>query len=358
MYIIYTITFFVSVFITRGILPRVIKFCYDRHIYDITNTRKVHSNDIPRLGGIIFFPSLLVAGSVGLILLSILSKEALSHISLSSTFLLIGAVFIYLVGIVDDLVELGARKKFLIQTISALIVPFCGLQINNFYGLFGIYTLSPCISYPITVFIVLLVVNAMNLIDGIDGLSSSLTIVALFLFTLLYNSLNISSYVIICLALMGSIIVFLYYNVFGKANEQNKIFMGDAGSLIIGYILAFFVIKYAMDSPKIMFRSNALIVAFSPIVIPVVDLIRVAFTRLIQGKGIFSPDKQHIHHLFMAKGISMHKTLFLIVLYQILICILNFVMCYFDININIIFIIDILLYILFVLFPGLPITHN
>ncbi|MCF0178918.1 MAG: undecaprenyl/decaprenyl-phosphate alpha-N-acetylglucosaminyl 1-phosphate transferase [Bacteroidales bacterium] len=352
MYIIYIATFLISLGFTLGVLPWVIRLCYQHHLYDITNSRKLHHNNIPRLGGIVFFPALLFSGGIGGVLLIMMSQD-IESISLYSTILLIGAVLIYIVGVADDLFELGARNKFIIQAISALAIPFCGLSVNNLYGLLGLYELPLLVSYPLTIFVVLLIVNAMNLIDGIDGLSSSLTIVSLCFFALLYQLQDVSSYVVICFALLGTIAVFIYYNVWGDPIKHTKTFMGDAGSLIIGYALAFFVIKFAMDSPKnipsselfLISRANSLIISFSPIVIPIFDLIRVAFLRLFQRKGLFTPDKQHIHHLCMAKGFSMHQTLLLLLFSQMFIIAITVLMCYLGINVNVIFAINLLLYV-------------
>ena len=350
MYIIYLITFVISFLFTLGVLPWVIKLCYNNRIFDISNSRKIHSNNIPRLGGVVFFPSLLISAGLGGLLMRYVNDD-IDSIIVSSTVLLIGAFLIYLVGVADDLIELGAKKKFLIQAISALAIPFCGLSINNLYGLFGLYELPMWASYPITIFVVLLIVNAMNLIDGIDGLSSIMTLIALSLFAALYQIHGVFGYVDICLAMMGTILVFIYFNVFGEEVKKTKTFMGDAGSLIIGYALAFFAIKYAMDTPKLSDRPSAIIIALTPIIIPVFDLIRVAFKRFLQRKGIFTPDKQHIHHICMANGLSMHKTLVVLVCAQIFLCVLNLLMCELAVNVNIILIADIILYIVLLIIP-------
>lgn len=303
------ITFIVSLLCTWGTMPQLLKFCHKRRLYDTPNARKVHSNNIPRLGGVLFAPALVMGIEASIVVMTITGDD-LMPISLSAC-LLFGAVFlVFCIGLVDDLVGMEARLKFTIQLVASLCMPFCNLYINNLYGFCGIYEIPTFVGYPLTVFTSLLIINAINLIDGIDGLASGLSLITLGIFTYIFVSMDNVPFTLLTTGLMGALIVFIAYNLFGSAERNHKIFMGDTGSLILGFTFAYLCIKYAMFNP---FTTSSqlcpILISYTLVLVPVFDLVRVAFERLIQGKGIFSPDKRHIHHLFLAAGFSMHQAL-------------------------------------------------
>ena len=165
----------VAMGITFGIMPFLLDFCRKRGYYDLPGGRKVHHCAIPRLGGLLFMPSMLVA-LVSVLILSSSWWQGVLTLKVSSLAMAVGAFLIYIIGTVDDLVGMKPNHKFAVQLVAALLMPFCGLLINNFYGLFGLHELPVWFSYPFTVFVILLVVNSINLIDGIDGLASGLCI--------------------------------------------------------------------------------------------------------------------------------------------------------------------------------------
>lgn len=287
------------------------------------NGRKVHHNAIPRLGGILFTPSMMMAI---LITIPLHVKTSDMHaISTTSFILTIGIFIIYLVGLIDDLVNVQAKHKFIFQIVSSAFIPACGLYINNFYGLFGITTIPFWIGAPLTIFVFLLIVNAVNLIDGIDGLAAGLSILALgsFAFLFLYNHAS-PVFSIIAIALMGSVVAFFYYNFWGNPEKGTKTFMGDSGSLILGYMIAFLSVKYAMSNPRLKVdTSYTLLASITIVLIPTFDLIRVAFGRIRRGKAIFSPDKTHLHHKLMDCGFTMHQALYFILGLYIFFALIN-----------------------------------
>ena len=198
-------------------------------------------------------------------------------------------MLIYIIGLIDDIKGLKASHKFLIQTIAALIFPLCNLMINNLHGLFGLYELPLWASYPLTVFVILLIVNAMNLIDGIDGLSSSLSIIMLLVFAFLFHQLNAPLFVLLSVSLTGALIGFFYYNYYGRIGK-NKIFMGDTGSLFIGFVIAYLAIKYQMKGWVNITNGDAtLLTSITLVFIPCIDVTRVALTRLFKGKKDVCP---------------------------------------------------------------------
>lgn len=342
------IAFAISLIFSLIGTPFVVKMCNMNGIYDLPNARKVHKHAIPRLGGTLFMPSL----GVGVVITSLIMYQGLNEnieIGVSSVMMIVGAILIYLIGIIDDLKGLKAFHKFIIQTIAALLFPLCNLMISNLHGLFGIYNIPIWVGYPLTVFIILLIVNAMNLIDGIDGLASGLACLILGSFAYLYFQLEAYLFSLISTSLAGATLAFFFFNMYGKAGRL-KTFMGDSGSLFLGYVIAYLAIKYMMvsDSKSIYPSEEAFLTSWSLIFIPCIDVIRVALQRKINHKGMFDPDKSHIHHLIMDIGIGMHSTLVVILSLAFCICFINWGLYTISVPITYIMIGDIFIYGIFI----------
>ena len=156
--------------------------------------------------------------------------------------LLVGSMMLFLVGLADDLIGVGYKKKFMVQILAASLLVASGVWIKSLDGLFGVYQVSPWFGMPFTVLIVVYVTNAINLIDGIDGLASGLCAISLVALAGLHIWLGLYSYALLCISALGVIIPFWYYNVFGNAMRGRKLFMGDSGSLSLGYIISFLMI--------------------------------------------------------------------------------------------------------------------
>lgn len=325
--IVLALTFLVSFFLTRLAMPWLLNLCRRRGLYDMPNERKVHSNKIPRLGGLLFAPCMSIGMIVGYVVLSYFEKNSeVPVFRLSTVILMVGLFLIFLIGIFDDLFGLKASFKFLVQFTATVFMPLCGLYINNFYGFCGIYEIPIWVSYPLTVFVCLLIVNSINLIDGIDGLSSGLSLIALGAFAALFWGLEVTSYTMLAVGLMGTIVAFFLFNVFGSEEKGTKTFMGDTGSLVLGYALAYLSIKFAMHNPLIFpHRPEALLLAYTLLLVPCFDLVRVAIGRLLRRQGIFHPDKTHIHHLCLAAGFSMRQSLLLILGLQLVLNAFNLI---------------------------------
>lgn len=322
------LTFLVSALGTLIAMPILLRFCKRRKLYDVPNERKVHHNNIPRLGGVLFAPALAVGMEAALALMVVLNDFPIA-IGIS-TCLLFGAIFmVFCIGLLDDIFGLDAKIKFAVQLVASLFMPLCNLYINNLYGFCGIYEVPVYVGYPLTVLISLLIINAINLIDGIDGLAGSLSVIILAVFTSIFMRIDNIAFAMLTMGLIGPILVFLYFNLFGNAEKGTKTFMGDTGSLILGFTFSYLCIKYAMFNPAVFStRPCPILVSFTLVLIPVFDLIRVAIERIAQGKGMFTPDKRHIHHLFLATGMSMHGALLSILALQLLYCLVNFVSFY------------------------------
>ncbi len=318
------IAFAISLVFSLVCTPLVVRLCNTYGLYDQPNARKVHKYSIPRLGGTLFMPSLGLGAAITLLIMyQGINKDF--EIGLSNVMMVVGAIMIYLIGIFDDLKGMKATHKFIIQTIAALIFPLCNLMINNLHGLFGIHEISIWIGYPLTVFVILLIVNAINLIDGIDGLASGLAFLILSSFAYLYYELHAHLFSIISISLAGATLAFFFFNMYGKIGRL-KTFMGDSGSLFLGYVIAYLAIKYQMSQEPIGFpyREESLLISFTLVFLPCIDVIRVALWRKFNGKAMFEPDKTHIHHRIMQMGLDMHQTLVVIITLFISICLINY----------------------------------
>lgn len=343
----YIILAFVSSFLFSLIgTPFIIKICNIHKLYDQPNTRKIHKEDIPRLGGSLFMPSMGLGVTVALLVMYGMGKGF--EVTISSLVMCVGAVLIYLIGILDDIKGLKAFHKFIIQSIAALCFPLCNLMINNLHGLFGIYEIPIWVSYPLTVFVILLIVNAMNLIDGIDGLASGIAIIILGSFVYFYYNQNYVLFSLISAGLTGALVAFFIYNYFGKVGKY-KIFMGDSGSLFLGYVISYLTIKYQMPNKAgdFLYCEEAFLISFTLVFIPCIDVIRVAIQRKLQGRNIFDADKTHIHHLIMKAGLDMHQTLATIIVLFVLLAMINYGLQVIETQITFILLADIAIYALF-----------
>lgn len=340
----FTISFVFSLITT----PFLVKICQAKSLYDQPDNRKVHKLAIPRLGGTLFMPSMAIGVAASLAIMFGGVRHDF-NVYISTILLAIGSLLIYLIGILDDLNGMKAVHKFCIQLATALVFPLCNLSINNLHGLMGIYEIPIYLSYPLTVFVILLIVNAMNLIDGIDGLSSSLSILMLLAFTKLFHDLNFGLFCLISSGLTGAVLAFFIYNFFGKVGK-NKIFMGDSGSLFLGYVISYLAIKYQMSNEAAGFpyREESLLISWTLVFLPSIDVIRVAIMRKVHGKAMFDADMTHIHHRIMQTGLTMHQALGVIIALFFAFCLLNYGMNGISIPSIWIILTDILLYSFFI----------
>lgn len=344
------ISAFVSaVILGRIIIPNILIISLRKRLFDVPDERKVHKRPIPRLGGVTFFPvilfSLCVFTAVRLMTGHGPADTSTTDLVCEFLFLTGGLTLLYIVGIADDLIGVRYRKKFLVQIISAAMFPLSGLYINNFYGLFGIYLIPAEVGIPLTMLLVVFITNAINLIDGIDGLASGLSMVALLVFGVLFVHFRMWSYAMLAFVTVGVIIPFFSYNVFGSADLGRKIFMGDTGSLTLGYILSFFVIKYCMYEPDMLLtmKTSPVLVSFSVLMVPCLDVIRVVLRRARNKRALFMPDKTHIHHKFLAMGFSPRRALVTIQLMSACFCAFTIVAILY-MNNTLVFVIDVLVW--------------
>lgn len=306
-------------------IPTILDFCKKRQLYDFPNQRKMHHTLVPRLGGIAFLPSMLFAFFIAINAMGIDQQNQKISINVWSMGFMVSLLLIYGIGIIDDITGLGAKTKFTVQAISASILPMCGLYINNLFGFLGIYEIPYYIGFPLTVIVIVFIDNAINLIDGIDGLAASLSILSLLGFLYGFMTEGLLVYSVLISGLIGILISYLYFNIWGKEEKNRKIFMGDSGSLTLGFILGFLFVKFSMDNPEVMLFSNERIVyAYTLLIVPNFDVVRLIFVRLSHHKSPFQADKNHIHHKLMKIGLTQHQSLVAILGIAIMYIILNF----------------------------------
>lgn len=320
--------FLFAVSLGMVIIPRILVISHKKRLYDVPDARKVHTMPVPRLGGLSFFPVILM--SMFLVIGFRLYFWDMDTSSLSFNmlyeylFLFVGMTLLYLVGVCDDLVGVGYRYKFAVQIAAAFLLVLSGNWFDSFGGLFGIYSVPVWVGVPFTVFIVVYITNAINLIDGIDGLASGLCCIALSVLSVIFFLRGQYVYALLAVCTLGILMPFWCYNVFGNANRGHKLFMGDAGSLTLGYVISFLIIHMSVTNEVSPTLSNPyMVIAFSTVLVPLLDVIRVVLHRLREHKNPFLPDKNHFHHKLLRTGMRVRVVMVCIIAISAFFILLN-----------------------------------
>ncbi|WP_296384951.1 MraY family glycosyltransferase [Winogradskyella sp.] len=305
--------FILAFLIAFHTFPTIIYVAKKKHLMDEPDSRSLHSNKTPTLGGIgIFLGLIIVMTIVG----AFLNTKVLLLV-------MGGLTILFFLGLKDDLTVLSARKKFIGQLFAAaLLFIFTDTRIIGFSTILDIDVLPYWVSVGFTLFVYILIINAYNLIDGVDGLAGSIAFSVSAIFVFLFVNGNDLSLATIAIALCGALLAFLRLNF----SSKNKIFMGDTGSMIVGFLLAFFTISFInmaqVDSTSSYYRASPAL-AFALLFYPLIDTLRIFFIRIVILKtSPFKADRNHIHHKFIKSGFSHKMTTFLIVsINVIIICI-------------------------------------
>jgi UDP-N-acetylmuramyl pentapeptide phosphotransferase/UDP-N-acetylglucosamine-1-phosphate transferase len=311
----YIILLFITSFLVVLLsTPALIKVALMKRLFDEPDEeRKLHYRRIPTIGGIIIFAATLFSFSLWY------SGENASLLQ----YLVATGLLLFFVGVKDDIIGMAPVKKLLAHIIAAgILVLMANVRITSLHGLFGVYKIPEWASIGLSVFAYIVIVNAFNLIDGVDGLASGVgTIATLFFAWFFYNQAN---YVMTALALSlcGSLLGFLIFN-FSPA----KIFMGDSGSLTIGLFMSILAVRlvefpYSILHPDFKLISKP-IFALAILAYPLVDTLRVFIYRAIRGQSPFTADRNHYHHRFQRAGFSDKQTVLIIYIYSIIIPLLT-----------------------------------
>jgi UDP-GlcNAc:undecaprenyl-phosphate GlcNAc-1-phosphate transferase len=288
----------ISTYLTRG-------FAIKRGIGTVPDQRKIHLGFIPHMGGLGF----VIGGSIGLLLALFWKDYYWQMFTLKYAGILGGAFIMLFTGLVDDTRGLKASQKFLLQLIAATIVIYSGCKIETIINPFGEPIQLGLLSIPITYLWLIGITNAINLLDGLDGLASGVGLIALSTFAILsYQEQDWMTFGI-CLAFIGGILGFLYFNY-----HPASIFMGDTGSLFLGFLIAALAVKGLQKSEG----NISLLVPIIALAVPIGDTSLAFFRRIYQGHHPFSPDKDHLHHRLIFLGLSHRQAVHIIYLFSFL----------------------------------------
>ena len=277
-------------------IPQIVKVAELKHLYDTPNSRKVAKTIVPTLGGIAIF--------IGLTLGVTLGGDSFPFYDLK--FIFASLLVTFFAGIKDDLVGISAKNKLIALAFSiAIIAFFANLRFTYLYGVFGINQIGFIPSTLLTFFVGIVIINSMNLIDGIDGLASAIAIQISTILGVWFSMIGLPEYALLAFSLAGSSLAFFMFNVFGS---RHKIFMGDTGSLLIGTLIFVLAVKFnefnATHTGDYVIKSvPAVLIGF--MTYPLFDVLRVFFLRIVIIKrSPFTPDKNHIHHRLLVLNLN------------------------------------------------------
>jgi UDP-N-acetylmuramyl pentapeptide phosphotransferase/UDP-N-acetylglucosamine-1-phosphate transferase len=292
----YLILFAVALISTWWVFKKVLKIAILKNIVDNPDARKLQRTPVPVLGGMAVFFGMVVA----LVTTGVFRENY-------TLFAVMGIMTIMLyVGTMDDILSLSPKLRFIVQIIAVLLLVYSNdYSLNNFHGLWNIYQIPEWLAVPLTVVAGVGIINAINLIDGVNGLSSGYCITASAVFGMVFIIADDRDAASLAILSVGALIPFFFHNVFGK---KSKMFIGDGGTLLMGAIMTSFVIgALNTDSPfaeKVDPNFGVIPFVLVVLVVPVFDCLRVMFTRILKGTSPFSPDKTHLHHLLIDLGFS------------------------------------------------------
>ncbi len=278
-------------------VPSIISVSHRKKLFDQPNHRTIHELLTPRLGGLAIFAGFMSALTI------------FGDMELGVQQLLAGCLILFFIGVKDDIVTVSAFKKFFVQLLAAGIVMFIGeVRITSFQGFMGIYDLEIGISYGFTFLVIIGITNAINLIDGLDGLAGSLILLISLTFGIYFYSYNLP-YAFVAFSLSGAVLGFLRYNFY-----RATIFMGDTGSLLCGFIVAVMAIEFIEMNAV----GSAPALAVGILVIPIFDTIRVFSIRILRGQSPFHPDRNHIHHRLLSLKLSQIMVVGILILFNVI----------------------------------------
>ena len=290
------IPFFIALLLVGWIHPRLVKIALLKNIVDNPDARKLQRTPVPVLGGVaVFFGVVIAIGCMS----SVVDCSGLPVVIMAMMAMLY-------TGTMDDILSLSPGLRFVIEIVVVLLLIFVGgYCIDDFHGLWNIGRFSYWCAVPLTVVAAVGIINAINLVDGVNGLSSGYCIMACLIFGTLFFLAGEAPMTILAAVSVGALIPFFLHNVFGKTS---KMFIGDGGTLVMGVVMSVFVIEILQNGSRAAayVDPNVGLVPFTLAVlsVPVFDTLRVMSTRILKGTSPFRPDKTHLHHMFIDLGCS------------------------------------------------------
>jgi UDP-GlcNAc:undecaprenyl-phosphate/decaprenyl-phosphate GlcNAc-1-phosphate transferase len=291
------LSFLVACFVAVVAMPVIIKITELKSLMEKPGVRGSHSVPTPTFGGVAMFAAVLI---------SYFLWPGTDPVEAYQTNLSIaGMTILFFVGIKDDLVGIDPAKKLLFQLLAALVLVFFGsLRVDYLYGILGFTHIEEVISVLLTGFIFIALTNAINLIDGIDGLAGGISLIASAAFGGWFLLTGHVTMACLAASLVGALLGFLRFNF----SRSSKIFMGNTGSLILGFMLAFFAVRFVSMNASYRFEPtaffNAPIIAIVILIVPIFDTLRMFTVRILAGRSPFSADRNHFHHILVDNGLT------------------------------------------------------
>ena len=301
----------VAFIVTMLVFPHVLAFARRHGIVDNPNARKLQRVPVPVMGGTTVFIGVMVAVFVCIAITG-------------NTYLLklMGLVTImYLIGLWDDVKDVPVALRFIVEILTVwLMIILFDVEINDFHGFLGIHEIPDTVSVPLSLVAGVGIINAINLIDGVDGYCSTFGVMSCAMFSIIFYYVGDMTLFAFALIIVGALIPFFFHNVFGKTS---KMFLGDGGSLMLGTVLTFFTFfALSSNSPCSAYGNGGMsmvAMTLAILAVPVFDTLKVMIGRIVRGQSPFHPDKTHLHHLFIEMNFSHLATSGLIVFSNFLI---------------------------------------
>jgi UDP-GlcNAc:undecaprenyl-phosphate GlcNAc-1-phosphate transferase len=301
------LSFIMATGIVLAFTPHIINIAKIKHLFDEPDERKVHQHKIPRLGGLIV--------TIGFLFTALFFMD--TTVMKEWNYLLCSILIIFAIGFKDDIVGLSSSKKFVAQLLaSILVIHFAKIHFTSLHGLFGVREIPMWLGYLTTMFTIIVITNSFNLIDGINGLLGMIGCTTSMAFGMLFYLMDYPQFTLIAFTVTGALVGFLYYNI-----TPAKVFMGDTGSLLLGFLMSVLAIKFIELHPHVSHKVLAIhaapATAIAILIVPLYDTLRVFTIRALKGKSPFSPDRNHIHHLLIDCGLPHLTATFILVFFNV-----------------------------------------
>lgn len=311
--------FILSMVITVILTPCWITVCRKWHLFDKPDNRKHHIITTPSMGGLAIFAGIFIS----------FLMFAGQYEFFKLKFILGAAVLLFFTGFFDDLLNINPQKKLVIQIIAGIIIISGGTRITSLYGILGIYEIPLVLQYLVTLLVIVFFTNAFNFIDGIDSLAAMLGVICSAIFGYMFFKYGQADFALLCFCLTGALFGFLFYNF-----HPAKIFMGDTGSLVIGFLLISFAINLLginYDGKEhAQWISPSFIIAV--LFIPIYDILRVSVIRILNGTSPLSPDRNHIHHMILKQGFGHTGATLILAAFNIFFICIEFILNALNVN--------------------------
>lgn len=310
--LVFTIVLVLAFFINGVATPLLIRLSHKHKWYDFTDERKIHPDKMPRIGGVGIFIGFASAAFVYVVGCHVLDIKELNYLSKYSHLLMcVGYLIIVLMGLADDFYNLKAKLKFFIQIIAALCITLGGFKFTIFSipGTPVYFQLAPAVAHALTILWIISFCNAINLMDGMDGLAGGIAAIGSVFYIIIFALAGNFTAVAVSACTLGSLIAFLIFNY-----PPAKIYMGDSGSLLLGFSMA--VIPLIHNEPPV--STNVLFPALLIFIIPILDMIAAILRRRRKHLPIFSPDREHLHHKLQDFGLAPRQVLAIIYSFSVI----------------------------------------